>query len=63
MGLPEWCQTHTFLDFLQLTKEPIMNEEVTTEVTQPIPNPVEVAVPVEVPAEGGGFCETPAQEA
>jgi hypothetical protein len=41
-----------------------MNEEITTEITQPVANPNEGAVvtPVEVPAEGGGFCETPAQE-
>jgi hypothetical protein len=23
MGLPEWCQTHTFLEFLEMLEEPV----------------------------------------
>lgn len=26
MGLPEWCQTHSFKEFLELTQENIMDE-------------------------------------
>lgn len=33
MGLPEWCQTHTFEDFLNLMKEDTMNDITNTEVT------------------------------
>lgn len=29
--LAEWCQTHSFLEFLELTKEKNMNEELNTD--------------------------------
>lgn len=37
MNLPEWCQTHSFKDFLELLNQPkgnTMNEEITNPGTE-----------------------------